>query len=379
MLNYNEEEEDDSLSIPEQKAIIVKYKRYLKEKGVGSAKFSEEEYLVIFDYYMGRGDYKNCNKIASMAYKQHPYSAEVLTMYADILITQGHYKKIFPTLISKYELYKDDADINFMLARCFQKENDPKKANIYLKRAAKLAGEEKYNMFGFFVQDYIDQGHYTDAIRILKSLEKKDPTDISVVSDIAFCYDKLGQYDNASKYYNKSLDINPFDDGLWFSLGTIHARDDKDYLAIEAFEYGLALNDKNKLIQFNLAVVYLNTGENDKAITTFLTLLDMDPSDIIAQLGLANAYLDIFEYDKAKESFSLVLENHPNHISAILGIEFLKVIEELPQDKREAITKQISIPLSDAFPYLDRIFTILPQLKENPEILNIIKRESENE
>lgn len=56
---------------------------------------------------------------------------------------------------------------------------------------------------------YFELGEYTNALNIFKNIETKNPQNISVMMEIARCYEALQENDNALKYLDKIVDIFP--------------------------------------------------------------------------------------------------------------------------------------------------------------------------
>jgi tetratricopeptide (TPR) repeat protein len=56
---------------------------------------------------------------------------------------------------------------------------------------------------------YYELGEYQQALNIFKNIDKKSPNSISVLMDIAKCYEHLGENDNALSYLDKVVSIFP--------------------------------------------------------------------------------------------------------------------------------------------------------------------------
>lgn len=56
---------------------------------------------------------------------------------------------------------------------------------------------------------YYKLGNYSQALNIFQNVEKKSPNSISVMMDIARCYEALGENDNALEYLDKVVEIFP--------------------------------------------------------------------------------------------------------------------------------------------------------------------------
>ena len=61
----------------------------------------------------------------------------------------------------------------------------------------------------YLAKDFIEQGKYTKAIKILKELEKESSKDADVQNYLGFSYRKIGNLDLAAVHYNKALILDP--------------------------------------------------------------------------------------------------------------------------------------------------------------------------
>ena len=97
--------------------------------------------------------------------------------------------------------------VQFCVGRILFARGEYEDAKRYLVRAVEQNPDiETQNTLAL---TYFELGEYEHALNILKNIDSKRPKSISVMMEIAKCYEKLGQNDNALEYLDKVVEIFP--------------------------------------------------------------------------------------------------------------------------------------------------------------------------
>ena len=97
--------------------------------------------------------------------------------------------------------------VQFCVGRILFARGEFEEAKRYLIRAVEQNPDiETQNTLAL---TYMELEEYQKAINIFKNVDSKKPNSISVMMDIARCYEKLGENDNALEYLDKVVDIFP--------------------------------------------------------------------------------------------------------------------------------------------------------------------------
>ena len=97
--------------------------------------------------------------------------------------------------------------VQFCVGRILFARGEFEEAKRYLIRAMEQNPDvETQNTLAL---TYYELGEVEQALNILKNIDSKRPKSISVLMEIAKCYEKLGQNDNALEYLDKVVDIFP--------------------------------------------------------------------------------------------------------------------------------------------------------------------------
>lgn len=93
----------------------------------------------------------------------------------------------------------------------------------------------------------------------LLSVQKREPSNLSVYESLGYAYDYLGDFEMAIKYFNDGIKIAPENSKLWYGLGLSFLDNGDTISAIENLQYSLDLAEKNNAVfQITLSKFKLN-------------------------------------------------------------------------------------------------------------------------
>ncbi len=391
-------------------------------------KFSEEEFEYLINFFIDELEDDIVYQLSLMSYKQHPYSFELTLRYADILMSKDLFSDALLILNSLKSSYPNNNDILFLLGKCAMRMSNRTEALSLFKQAISLADENFIDIVLSISQEYIDIFEYKTAIEFLLEGEKIESKNIEILNDIAFCYERTNDLSLSLEYYNRYLDLDPFNDNVWFNVGTIYARDGVIDRAEEAFDYAVAINPNNSSALYNQAILYINSSQYDKGIDSFNDFLKLEPDNLFAIIGIADAYIFKEKYDQALSKIHLALSIAPDSIEANSGAAYLYILKQSYYESLPYIRKIGTDPSTDYsfisqnllkaynetsnkeflvyyvislyklgdnkslyiylqklidkdYLYLNKLYELLPEIKKNKSILkkiNILKKESES-
>lgn len=105
------------------------------------------------------------------------------------------------------------------------------------------------------------------------------PTSTRAFTGLGELYLKKEDFDEAQKYFTKSLEISPEDEAAAYNVGQVFFFHQKIDEAIKYYELAIQIKKDWAKPYLGLGYVYLNKGDFAKSIECFNKFIDMDPEN----------------------------------------------------------------------------------------------------
>jgi tetratricopeptide (TPR) repeat protein len=178
--------------------------------------------------------------------------------------------------------------------------------------------EEAQNSY-IIAKDFMRDQKYELAIEGLQMALKKDPKFVLALDDIAMCYRQLKDFDNAIKYYKKSLEIYPEGD---FAL-------------------------------VNIGVVYSLKTDYKTAITYYEKLIKFDPNNAEGYFGAGKSYFMLQDYEKALDNifiahriYNVDQSAYAKDTEQLIGALYQKMKSENKENQFKQIAEKNNIKIN---------------------------------
>ena len=286
-----------------EKNISELIKRY--EQAMESGKniyFDADEFGDLAEYYDSQDEIDTAREIVNTGLSIHPGSSSLLIKKAKFAVYDGEYS--FALKILEKSSLEYDFDLLLLKIECYlQLDNYQKAYDLTAELLSKEEDEEPENIFAELGFLYVEADCFQEAIAYfqesLKYLEN-----IDVLSDLAYAYEMLGDFDSAIATTNKILDVEPYTYEAWVNLGKLFSLKEEFEKAIDAFDFALTINDSdNNVLKLRAHCMSL-AERTEEAIDIFKELLLSDPEDVSIYFLLAECYQSLEMYDEALECLS---------------------------------------------------------------------------
>lgn len=359
---------------------LEKFKDACVEGTEAGLLFSEDEFIYIIDHFISKDDEAMVLRASEIAFTQHSYSSELLVRLADTLMIGGEVDRALQILDEYKDSFPQNSDILFLYAKASIKKGE---FSIAKDIVAQIISNERPSAelaesIAAIAQECIDASNFEQALKYLLLSDQMTPLPVEYSSDIAFCYERLDNLDKAVTYYNKYLDSDPFNDNVWFNLGTIYAKLQQFDNSIEAFEYSLALNSSNSSSLYNLAVVYLNIERFRDSAEAFVKFNECEENNLSGIIGLANAQLGLNDFKAACESFRRAYYIDNNCTEALLGLTAVLAIMDYKEGNRNSFFMRLEEIMRNDATWIGTIYKVVPQLLSDKEFMKFIETIKKN-
>src|SRR5436190_9020607 len=106
-------------------------------------------------------------------------------------------------------------------------------------------------------------------------------------------------YNNAVKYYRKSIQLDPKNFGAYDNCGISYRRMKNLDSAAYFYKESIKIYPKGSVAHGNLAILYAEKGEFENSINEYQEISKHNPNDPEAPYGIAGIYLQTKQYSKA--------------------------------------------------------------------------------
>jgi tetratricopeptide (TPR) repeat protein len=216
---------------------------------------------------------------------------------------------------------------------------------------------------------------YKEAYNSFKFIADVKPQDSLFNMYTAIAANGAQMYDEAAKYYRKTIDINPNNPALYDELAKIYLTKTDTTNALKVIEEGRLKHPDFITLIYDELNIYLNRGQAAKQITKIENALARDPKNKTLYFVAGVAYSANKQLDKAEESYNKALEIDPSYSDAIYnlavininkGNEYITQANKLPNNKSSDVKynelkKKFEAELSKAVPLLERAIELNPK------------------
>ena len=117
------------------------------------------------------------------------------------------------------------------------------------------------------------------AIAHLEEEVSNNPERFQAWTQLGNLYYDTGQYKEAVKAYETSLELHEGNANIWTDLGVMYRRTDRSEKAIEAFDKAIAMDPNHEISRLNKGIVLLYDLNNPKgAIESWENLVRINPN-----------------------------------------------------------------------------------------------------
>lgn len=194
-------------------AIIYLNKRlfdYAEDEFKTALKLAPNDFEILFEY----GNYLysiSKNNEAEQYYTEaleiEPNNVIALVFMALNKLVLNQLDEAYTYIKQAIELEPEHEYVEFCAGRILYARGEYEEAKRYLVKS--IEQNQDIETMNTLALTYFQLGEYAQALNIFASINKKSPQSISVMMDIARCYEALGEKDSALVYLNKVTDIFP--------------------------------------------------------------------------------------------------------------------------------------------------------------------------
>ncbi len=225
--------------------------------------------------------------------------------------------------------------------------------------------------------DFIDQGEYQDAKRMLlkaiaqnpdssylhealaevyfnmseldsslieyKRAFELDPQNANAAYNTAYIYQQWEEFDSAEVYYRKAIDLDPSDPGTYLNLGNVLWDSGDMESAEKEYKKALEVEPSYYNAHFNLALLYQHQGEDSLAEAHYLKAIEYAEDDFDARWNLSLLYEDMGRYEDAISFLEVLADEYPDDPDVLFELARMYEAMDRVQDAEDTYRKLIEL------------------------------------
>lgn len=216
---------------------------------------------------------------------------------------------------------------------------------------------------------------FKEAYNSFKFISDVMPKDSLFAMYTAIAANSSQMYDEAIKYYGRTIELNPTNPGLYQELERVYMTKVDTAGALKTITEGRAKHPDFLGLVFDELNIYLARGQASKQIDKIENAIAKDPSNKTLYFVSGIAYSANNNKAKAEAAYKKSLEIDPNYVDAIYnlaviyinkGNDYITEANKLPTTKASdtkynALKKQFENELSNAMPLLEKARELNPK------------------
>ena len=168
-------------------------------------------------------------------------------------------------------------------------------------------------------QYYEKQGLYKEAIKVFSFLEHSEEFSKHALSDLGYCHDCLEEYSQAINWYDKYLDLEPYDSIIWFNKAVVLCHLEQYNDAISCYDFAIAIKDDFAGAWYNRGNALGSLGRLLEAIDSYKQALIHEPNDVAGWHNLGSTLEETGAFREAIEAFSMAIIHDSMHYESYYG------------------------------------------------------------
>ena len=333
--------------------------------------FDSNEYEEIIVYYIEIGNIFLAKKAISLALKQYPDSTILSLLHIEVLLLNNEVVKAEQIALKIYEIDPLNPEILIQKAKIYSKKKNHIKA-IELLEEIKENSDLYYDALSLIGKEYLFIDDFENAKNIFIKCLKQDDFDYSILNNILFCFDSIGDSKSTIKYLNSFLETNPYSEIAWHQLGKEYVKDKRYEEALSAFDFAIISDDSFVGAYIEMAKILEKLNRINEAIEKYEISIGINQPTTFALYRIGRCHYKLGNNDLALSYFIQTIEEDPIHDKAWMSIAIIYYNKNDFNESKNNLLKALEID-SDKIKYWELYAKINVKIDNFEEVELAIK------
>ena len=333
--------------------------------------FDSNEYEEIIVYYIEIGNIFLAKKAISLASKQYPDSIILSLLHIEVLLLNNEVVKAEQIALKIYETDPLNPEILIQKAKIYSKKKNHIKA-IELLEEIKENSDLYFDALSLIGKEYLFIDDFENAKNIFIKCLKQDDFDYSILNNILYCFDSIGDSKSTIKYLNSFLETNPYSEIAWHQLGKQYVKDKMYEEALSAFDFAIISDDSFVGAYIEMAKILEKLNRINEAIEKYEISIGINQPTTFALYRIGRCHYKLGNNDLALSYFIQTIEEDPIHDKAWMSIAIIYYNKNDFNESKNNLLKALEID-SDKIKYWELYAKINVKIDNFEEVELAIK------
>lgn len=282
--------------------------------------FDLHEFEGIIDFYLAGDDRAKVRKAIEIAENIYPNSSEIQLKKAEFCFLEERYEDALHLLEFVENVDYHNPELQYLKGEIFYELGDLNKSLQSFDKAIAVATDDCSEMMYRVSSFYLECDEVNLAIKYLLKCHRYDASNLAVLFDLGYCYERNNELDKSISYYNAYLDIYPFSANVWYNMGIIYAKQGKFDESLECYDFCIAVDPSYISAYHNKGNTLSALERYDGAIKVFTELLTLEPDDAGVYSLLGECYERVNNLNMALSCYNKAISIEPDLAEGYFGI-----------------------------------------------------------
>ena len=248
--------------------------------------------------YVNLSDWEKAKKEFETVIKYNPQDASSLFYLANCYDNLGDFISAKNTYLEVIKLRENYIDAYKSLCVVFIKLNDWDNAIKYANIANSMTDDEY--IFDFVIGTvYMKQKEFQKSIAPFEKALEKNPNNLGIYNSLGTAYMACSNIEKAIEFYKKALEINPENPMAYYNIGSAYQIQQMHDLACEYLQKAIEQDEEEESFKVALAMSKIKLGKFQEAAELYKKLLVQHPEKENYKYNLVTCYEEMGELNTA--------------------------------------------------------------------------------
>jgi len=281
--------------------------------------FDSNEFEEIIIYYLDTGNISLAKKASSLALKQYPKSTSLSILQIEIFLLNNEIEKAEKIAHTIYATDPLSPEILIQKSKIYSKKKNHLKAIKILKQVC-VNSDLYYEALSLIGKEYLFIDDFQNAKKIFNKCLNINKHDYSILNNILFCFDSIGNSKSTITFLNDFLETNPYCEIAWHQLGKQYAKDEMCEEALSAFDFAIICDDSFTGAYIEMAKILEKLNRINEAIEKYEISMGINGPNPFALFRLARCHDKLGNFELALSYYTQTIDQDPIHDKAWMYI-----------------------------------------------------------